>query len=199
MTHMITAHAHEVDLRHPRPGALTAAVVAHHLAQINRFVGACRRPYSVAEHSLLVSYILEQQGHGIMIQLAGLLHDAHEAWIGDATTPVKQMLGAAWGALELPWAHHVRRAFGVVTAFAAHGAKVKRADMIALATERRDLLTMPADALPWGCLDGVEPLPEVDLMEPGRAGMAWHEWRDAFAARLEELEYARFEALGPMQ
>ena len=196
MTHIITAHAHEVDLRHPRPGALTAAVIAHHLAQISRFVGACHRPYSVAEHSLLVSDILERQGHGTLVQLAGLLHDGHEAWIGDATSPVKQMLGEAWATLEGPWAHHVRRAFGLVTVFAVHGAAIKHADLIALATERRDLLTHSPDHLPWGCLHDVEPLEGVHLMDEGRQAMAWYEWRDAFADRLAELEYARTEARG---
>lgn len=62
------------------------------LSRINRFNGHTSRLYSVAEHSLHVVTIMERdltvRDSGQL--LAGLLHDAHEAIIGDVTTPVKQ-------------------------------------------------------------------------------------------------------------
>ena len=42
-SHMVTANGNEVDLRYPRSNCITLADISHHLAQINRFTGACRR------------------------------------------------------------------------------------------------------------------------------------------------------------
>jgi hypothetical protein len=59
--------------------------IAHHLACINRFVGALTTPVSVAQHSLCVSRLLAGTGY----ELAGLLHDATEAYLGDVSKWVK--------------------------------------------------------------------------------------------------------------
>ncbi len=63
--------------------------IAHNLANICRFNGACPQHYSVAEHSVIVSKLLSDE-----FKLWGLLHDAHEAYIGDVITPIKEYLGA---------------------------------------------------------------------------------------------------------
>jgi len=57
--------------------------IAHALSQICRFGGHSTRFYSVAEHSLIVSYFCENY------PLEGLLHDATEAYIGDMIRPLK--------------------------------------------------------------------------------------------------------------
>jgi hypothetical protein len=61
---------------------------------INRYSGATPVAYSVAEHSILVCRILQKIGASNFTILQGLLHDAHEAYIGDITTPVKKMIYA---------------------------------------------------------------------------------------------------------
>lgn len=58
--------------------------IAHHLALINRFNGGTPKPISVAQHSVLVSRLLPDE-HA----LAGLLHDASEAYLGDVTKWLK--------------------------------------------------------------------------------------------------------------
>lgn len=136
--------------------------IATALSRINRFTGHGARAYSVAEHSLLVSDLLADQGYSALVQLAGLMHDAHEAYIGDLSSPLKWALGATWADLEDRHATELRRSFGLLSVFAGHARRIKRADLVALATERRDLLDYTPDvSRPWPILDtpGAEILP----------------------------------------
>ncbi len=59
--------------------------IAHSLAFTCRYTGHSNRFYSVAEHSILVSYLASDP-------LAGLLHDASEAYITDIASPIKPHL-----------------------------------------------------------------------------------------------------------
>jgi len=61
--------------------------IAHALSMMCRFTGHTERFYSVAEHSLAVSYLLAS--HSREVQLQGLLHDAAEAYLVDVARPVK--------------------------------------------------------------------------------------------------------------
>lgn len=166
---------------------LSPGEIAHSLATINRYTGHALRPISVAEHSLLVADILEQgMGLGVHAQLAGLLHDAHEVATGDMATPVKGMVGPAWASFEREWEHAFHKAFGLCAAMASYGPAIKRADLIALATERRDL--MHPGGPPWPSLAGIEPLAGVNLRS--RDSFTWQDWRTAFEDRYAELTYA---------
>lgn len=72
--------------------------IAHSLAQINRF-GHASRPYSVAEHSLLVCEIVKSMGLDCHAQRAALMHDAHEAFTGDVATPHQSRAGGGLAGL----------------------------------------------------------------------------------------------------
>lgn len=63
--------------------------VAHHLSMVNRYTGGSPFPVSVAQHSVWVS---ENVGDDLDLQLAGLLHDAPEAFINDLASPVKRQI-----------------------------------------------------------------------------------------------------------
>lgn len=69
--------------------ALTASSLADTLAKNNRFAGRSPSPWSVAAHSVVVSRLCSDPGE----KAWGLLHDAHEAFIGDIITPALEFIG----------------------------------------------------------------------------------------------------------
>lgn len=62
--------------------------IAHHLATLNRFVGALGHPVSIAQHSICVARLM-QGWMGPKFALYGLLHDASEAYLGDVSKWLK--------------------------------------------------------------------------------------------------------------
>lgn len=194
MTWLLTIEGREHELT-PGAAALNAptiAEIAHSLALINRFTGHARRPYSVAEHSLLVADLAAADGASAIVQLAALMHDAHEAFSGDVASPVKWTVGEAWHAFEHAQATALHHRFGLRTVMHAHRAAIRRWDLIALATERRDLTAWDAAKhRPWAILDTpaapVLPCNERNLMNRWRKDVAWSQWRDRFLDRFDAL------------
>jgi len=174
------------------PGALRVrdvriADIAHALSLICRFGGHCAGHYSVAAHSLLVVRILEAMEAPPAALLCGLLHDAHETYVGDVPTPIKAMLGTAWSDLEHQAEEAVLDAFGLRSVMNDWRDLVKHADRVALATERRDLLRFDIKInLPWPILHGVEPFPERQALEC--LGPPY--WAEAFLRRFVLLKAA---------
>lgn len=193
MTWMLTAHGREHHLTGigQQLNVPDISEIAHALAQINRFTGHCKRPYSVAEHSMLVATIAAGEGASVTGQLAALLHDAHEAYTGDVSTPAKWAIGMQWEVFEHSQATAVHNALGVRAAMCAHRGGVRRWDLIALATERRDLTSYdPARHRPWPILDNpqrpVLPI-DLDLMAEVRRDMRWSDWVVVFMEQYEHL------------
>lgn len=147
---MLTASGRLFDPKCLAAGVMIEAVclpdIAHSLAQICRFGGHCKRHYSVAEHSLLVAEILRFRGIPAAGQLAGLLHDVHEAYCGDVPTPIKRALGEPWREFESGIEKTVHAALGVSELMGAWQAEVHDAYLCALVTEMRALFLVPADA-----------------------------------------------------
>lgn len=75
--------------------------IAHSLSRQCRFNGHVAGFYTVARHSLWVSELLEYNGESDVTQLAGLLHDAAEAYLGDMIRPLKHgALGDGYRVVE---------------------------------------------------------------------------------------------------
>jgi hypothetical protein len=143
--------------------------IAHSLAMLCRFNGHCRRFYSVAEHSVHVSRVVDAE-----VARWGLMHDAAEAYLSDLPQPIKRhmpifreceerLLRVIAERFALPW--------GVPEA-------IVRADMVLLATEKEALM-------------GKEPAPWQDLPEALETGMILchgpEQAKEMFLRRFSEL------------
>ena len=145
--------------------------IAHALSNQCRFGGHCREFYSVAQHSVLVSYAAEKQA------LWGLLHDAAEAYLVDVPRPLKRHLT---GYEE----HEARILHTIGLALGLRGdcpQEVIEADERVLSAELRDLFE-PAEE--WPELD-VRPWPKVVTPWPAE------EAEKTFLARYRELTGVR--------
>jgi hypothetical protein len=76
----------------PKPSQISLEDIAYALSRVPRFNGHTEnRSWSVAEHSVLVADLVlasyPQSSPGLI--LGALLHDAHEAYLGDRVRPVK--------------------------------------------------------------------------------------------------------------
>ncbi len=147
--------------------------IAHGLAFQCRFNGQTRDFYSVAQHSLLVAGLVPAR-----LRLAALLHDAAEAYLGDLVKPLKAFF-PEFSRLEEGVMAIIGERFSV-TGFTDPA--IKRADLIALATEKRDL--MPHSSEAWASLGGIMPVPA--RIQP----QAPHEAKAAFLERFRELSCA---------
>lgn len=81
------------------PNSICITDIAQALAMQTRFVGQCAKHYSIAQHCVLVSIIMEKMYYStyrrseeaLMAALYGLMHDASEAYMGDIPAPLKRM------------------------------------------------------------------------------------------------------------
>jgi hypothetical protein len=142
-----TKSGRRVALLNPSPSQIVIGDIAHGLAHQCRFNGQTSKFYSVAQHSVLVASILPRE-----LRLAGLLHDASEAYLGDVVQPLKDLL-PEYQAIEENFCKVLGVRFGVDL---QHNDAIRHADLIVLATERRDL--MPMDMADWSSIAGITPM-----------------------------------------
>lgn len=120
--------------------------IATGLSNICRFAGQLSEFYSVAQHSVLCSQLVSPE-----LAFEALMHDAAEAYMGDVTAPLKALL-PDYRQIEKRVEHMIRKAHGLPE---QHSKAVKHADLVMLATERRDFGL--DGGTPWPMLDGIEP------------------------------------------
>lgn len=170
MTWIQTYHGRRFDLSNPTPSMVFFDDIAHALSRVGRYTGHCREFYSVAQHSVIVASILPDH-----LKMQGLLHDATEAYVGDMSRPLKQMLPEYQEIERRVW-YAIAARFGLP---AKLDPLVKRADNLVLMAERRELLNRPPE--PWApeleaLVDEARAIP-VSSMSPSQA---WMEFRRAF-------------------
>jgi uncharacterized protein len=108
--------------------------IAHSLSMLCRFTGHSNQFYSVAEHSILVSYLCDTKD-----ALYGLLHDASEYALQDLPSPLKRSgKFEEYKKYESILQNMIFKKFNLLE---EEPESVKRADQLLLATEGRDLMS----------------------------------------------------------
>lgn len=109
--------------------------IAHSLSRLCRYNGHCDGFYSVAEHSILVAWLLGEWDQPVDVVMQGLLHDATEAYLSDVPAPFKQLL-PDWKRLE----HTLETQLYTDFNLGEKSPMVKKADWYALFIEANQML-----------------------------------------------------------
>lgn len=173
-----------LDLADPDCARVSPIDIASGLRQL-RFSGQTPRPYTIAQHSLLVLRLVEPVAaeiggeNGQALRRCALLHDAAEAFIHDITRPLKSLL-PDYREIEQQFEQRLFSQLGVVWNKPRREI-VKRADLQALAIERRELLGCHDR---WPVLEGIEHtrLARLSLGRIWAAEEAEERFLDAFHA-----------------
>ncbi len=155
-----TASGRKFPLFGPSPEDVLIVDIGHALSRLPRFNGHTigPEPWTVAAHSLLVESLMPTAA-GPDLRLAALLHDAHEAYIGDMVSPLKAALATMGGkpalyalqVIEGAIDKAIRGAFGLPLIFSEGWREaIKLADLQALRIE--SLCVMAPHPEPWGPL-----------------------------------------------
>jgi hypothetical protein len=144
----------------PHPDDIHIGDIAHALSNLCRYAGHSRKFYSVAEHSVLVA----RQFTDPDMRLAGLLHDATEAYCVDLPRPLKRMLPVYEGIESALWMV-IAAKYGLPAELPD---EVHDIDTRMLITERPFLFR---EVLPWPAFADVKPIEgvEITFMEPLQA------------------------------
>lgn len=171
---ILTASGLYFDLRNPErshPGAYDIEVIASSLSKICRFTGHVSQFYSVAQHCYLASFIPDAR-----FSFDALMHDAHEAFVGDTSSPLKTLL-PDYRVVERRVEVFIRRQYGLSVSMSN---QAKHADIVMLATEQRDFLNNAGHD--WPYIAGIQQLPQaIEPMTPDEA-------KAAFLDRFYELQ-----------
>lgn len=161
-------HGGYFDYECPERSVYDITDIARGLSHTARFSGQTDRAYTVAQHSVLVSKMVPHE-HA----LAGLLHDAVEAFMADIPSPLKRML-PGYKELELRAEADLCKRFGVK--FPLHPS-IKEADIRVFLAERRDMQPEVKEK----CYPGYEPCENHIYPWDSRMAYAF------FMRRFEEL------------
>lgn len=125
----------------PNPADIKIEAIARGLSRAARFGGHTGPYYTVAQHAVMVSHLLEPEYE---LALAGLHHDDSEAFIADIPTPAKRLLPEYY-VLEERLQNAILRSLDLPEG-SQHHPRVKQADMAMLFLERDAMID---DSIEW--------------------------------------------------
>jgi 5'-deoxynucleotidase YfbR-like HD superfamily hydrolase len=127
------------DYSNPEASVIDIEDIAHGLANLCRFNGQSSKFYSVAQHSVLMAYAVNRSDGRPAKVFEALMHDAHEAYVGDMPSPLKRLI-PGFKEIEKRVEVVVRRKFGLPESMSP---EIKTADLRMLLTEQEALMTPP--------------------------------------------------------
>lgn len=151
--------------------------IAHALAMLCRYGGHCKRFYSVAEHCVLLSHEVPLRD-----ALAGLMHDATEAYLVDMPRPIKVGF-PQYKEMEAKLWVGIARKFGLAEELPA---TVKQADNDMLWHECAAIMGPIPDGHSWGMGTARPAVIKPWIIEC----LPWHIAKQKFLDRFHELEGA---------
>lgn len=101
----------KIDVLRPNKDLIHIEDITLGLSRMARFNGQTKFPYSVASHCVLAFMLAKEAGLGGTECLAVLLHDAHEAYIGDLIRPIHKK-DLFFSGIENNWANLIASKFG---------------------------------------------------------------------------------------
>lgn len=160
--YIVTCSGRKFSLTNPRAEQVSLSDIWRTLGNLSRFGG--HTSYTVAEHSRWVAVLAVPPAgvDGCDFATAALYHDAHEAYIGDITTPVarelSQMIGDGGDIINMLKARvqaAIHEAVGLPWPLPESWTRaIKEADNLAMIGERDRYLTKPVDGWGWLWPDG---------------------------------------------
>lgn len=98
--YVATSSGRLFDVVNPTPEQVDIHEIAYALANVNRFGGHTKWPYTVAQHSVYCAIECQRRYDTPHLELACLLHDAAEAYVGDVIRPVKRLIASVYRPIE---------------------------------------------------------------------------------------------------
>lgn len=162
---MQTHGGRAVSFLTPDPDSVDIEDICIALSRLPRFTAATRFVYTVAQHSLHVHTIVKETSPtDVAAHLWALCHDFHEAFTGDLSSPFQKAIETLIpmgcsnpvSIIQSKLDHAIAKHFAIDwNDVIAVKPLIKRADLIALATEKAQLMAV---GQPWTAID----LPPVD-------------------------------------
>jgi|GEM_PF-1718398 hypothetical protein len=106
-----TSTGRQIELLNPQPEQIDIEDIASTLSKICRFGARIKPFYTVAQHSILVAAMCEENKNN---QFGGLLHDATETYLGDVAKPLKDLLGFSFKRMEERFDKVIFEKYGVL-------------------------------------------------------------------------------------
>jgi hypothetical protein len=167
----------------PRPEDVDIEDIAHSLSLKCRWTAQCARLYTIAEHSIRVANaaIAFAVLDGVTdiarlntIRIQGLIHDAHEAYLADLASPLKEFV-PGWREIEDRIQDAIVTHLGLTESDPGQP-YVKQADMVLAWLEHKELFANPRpidelyylgnNKLPWPTFPAIPASVESAAMMP---------------------------------
>ncbi|PZO64583.1 MAG: hypothetical protein DI498_10870 [Paracoccus denitrificans] len=178
-----------VDLMNVQPHDVAMSDLGEALARLNRFSGRTSETWSVAAHSVLVERLCPPE-----LGPWALLHDAHETFLGDVTSPAVDFIARVG---RVPQLHdgiamakgRLDRAIGAAWGVAVRSVNgsLRRADRIALQAEA--IMFLDAQPVLFEPNDDEDIDRAITLLREMPLGRGWRTDCDLWIARVEHYSH----------